>query len=38
LCEEEFDSSKCPRHPDNGGECSHHWICTLLKKREQNKG
>jgi hypothetical protein len=33
-CEGEFDSSKCPRHPDNEGGCPHHDICDKLKEWE----
>jgi hypothetical protein len=36
-CEGEFDSGRCPRHPDNGGECSHNWICDKLKQWEKTK-
>ncbi len=34
-CEGEFDSDRCPRHPRNGGECRHHWICDQLKEWEK---
>ena len=35
FCDEEFDSGRCFRHPKNGGDCRHHWICDQLKRWEK---
>jgi hypothetical protein len=37
LCEEEFDSDRCFRHPDNGGDCRHHWLRDKIRKWEKRK-